>query len=249
MKEGITKARTLLFDVESFPNIGYTWGKWEQNVIEFIEEKKIVSFAWKWLGETKVDCLALPTFKSYKTNKKSNLSLITELHKLISKADIVVAHNVDNFDDKMANSDFITNGLTPPPPHKTVDTLKVARSKFSFNSNKLDDLAFKLGFGRKVNTGGFSLWKGCMEGNEDSWDKMIEYNKHDVVLLEKVYLKLRPWMTNHPAIALPSSTAKCSVCSSDNLKRGGYSILKTGKYQRFHCADCGKWDRLKIKGD
>lgn len=30
-----TAVGVLLFDVESFPNEGYTWGKWEQDAIEF----------------------------------------------------------------------------------------------------------------------------------------------------------------------------------------------------------------------
>lgn len=236
----------LLFDLESSPNIGYCWGKWDQNIIEFIREKQIISFAWKWLGEKEVKCLSLPMFKGYKKDPNNNKELVTELHKLISRASIVIAHNVDNFDDKMSNTDFIRHGFTPPPPHKTVDTLKVARKKFAFNSNKLDDLGSLLGLGRKLQTGGFSLWKGCLEGDPDSWDLMMKYNKQDVVLLEKVYLKLRPWIENHPNVHAFDAGDGCPNCGEGTLKKEGFNITKMGKRHQLSCNKCGAWPPGKL---
>lgn len=238
--ETAVAARVLLFDVETSPNISFTWGKWDQNVIEFIKERQIICFAWKWLGENKTHVLALPDFPGYKRNRDNNKALIAELHKLISKADIVIGHNIDGFDDKRANTDFIKHGFPPPPPHKTVDTLKVARSRFQFNSNKLNDLGAFLGLGQKVKHWGFELWRRCLEGDPVAWSLMKKYNRGDVDLLEKVYLKERPWMLNHPALG-PRGSIECPACGSKSLENRGWNIARAGRSPRYQCRDCGKW--------
>lgn len=205
-----------------------------------LEEKKIISFAWKWLGERRTRSLALPDFpKTWKRDKRDNSELMLFLHALISEADIVVAHNA-NFDDKMAAADFITLGLKPPSPHKTVCTLKVARSVFKFSSNKLDDLGQRLGVGRKIQTGGFKLWKACMDGSVAAYAKLKRYNRGDVDLLERIYLKLRPWMRNHPQVGT-LTVDRCPACRGQNLTSRGRGMNKQGAYRKFQCNDCGHW--------
>lgn len=236
--------KILLYDIETSPNIAYIWGKYEQNAVgDFLEERQIICIAWKWLGQKEVYALALPMFKDYKKNPKNNKSLVKKLHNMFNEADIVIGHNVDKFDDKMTNCEFILHGLKPPHPHKTIDTLKVARTKFRFNSNKLDDLGLRLGLGRKVKTGGFDLWLGCLRGNPKSWAKMIHYNKGDVKLLEKIYLILRPWMTNHPNVYALESGSGCPTCGAKQikLKRDKWMIVGSGRQMRFRCLVCFSW--------
>lgn len=234
--------KILLFDIESSPNIAYIWNKYEQDALgDFIKERQIISFAWKWLGEKEVHVLALPMFKSYKRDRNDNRELVLALHKTISEADVLVGHNVCCFDDKMANAEFIRHGLKPPPPHRFVDTLKVARQRFRFNSNKLGDLGKHLKLGIKTPTGGFDLWVGCLRGDKDCWELMMEYNRQDVVLLEKIYLKMRPWMTNHPDMNAKDQHVGCPQCRGVKLIRQGWRVGIHGKTPRFQCKDCGSW--------
>lgn len=235
--------KVLLYDVESSPNLAWIWNKYEQNALgDFVKERQIISVAWKWLGENEVHVLALPSFRRYKKDPDNNRALVLRLHKLFRKADVTVGHNVNAFDDKMVNTEFISHRMPPPPPHKTVDTLKIARAKFRFNSNKLDDLGARLGCGRKAHTGGFKLWEGCMKGDKDSWNRMMAYNKQDVILLERVYKILRPWSDNHPDMNMKDLHVGCSVCRSVNLKPRGWSVAKGAvRKRRFQCGDCGKW--------
>jgi hypothetical protein len=190
--------KTLLLDLETAPTIGYVWGgrKWDVNIVEYIEEGNIISFAWKWLGDKTIGC---KSNRLYSRDYRVNNRLITELHKLYSAADYVVGHNLFAFDDKVANTDILLNGMPPPPRHRVIDTLKIARQNFRFNSNKLDDLAARLKIGRKLPTTGFQMWKGCMANEAGSWDLMERYNKHDIFLLEGVWERFAPWY-NRPAL-------------------------------------------------
>lgn len=234
--------RVLLFDIETTPNIGYIWGKYEQDVIEYVKEWHILSFAYKWLGEKTVHSVSLPDFPDYKKNKGDDELLVRELWYLFDEADVIVAHNGDQFDIKKAHARFSAHKLGPTSPFKSVDTKKVAKRYFKYNSNKLDDLGNYLGLGRKIQTGGFELWKGCMAGDMKSWATMVKYNKQDVVLLEKVYLELRPWMTNHPSIALIEEIKDgCPNCGGNHLTRRGFSITRATKKQRLQCQGCGAW--------
>jgi len=246
------KARILLYDLETFPNIAYTWGKYEQDVIAFVKERMICSVAWRWLGEKKTHCLSLPDFYGYPKEYNDNSKLIKAFHEVISGSDVVIAHNGSRFDDKMLNADILKLNLEPPPPHKMVDTLSVARKNFRLNSNRLDDLGQLLKVGRKVKHEGFALWLKCMAGDKKAWAKMIRYNKQDVVLLERVYLRLRPWIVNHPDLGDYSRVNGCPNCESKRARTRGWSYASQSKRQRLKCLDCGRWyagPRVKSQKD
>lgn len=239
----LEKEKILLFDIETAPNLGWVWGKWEQNVIDYEREWYILCFAAKWFEGGKIFVKALPDFEEYKHNKENDFFLVKELWKLFDRADIIIGQNSDAFDIKKVNSRFLFHGFTPPSTYATVDTVKLARKYFAFNSNKLDDLSKHLGLGEKVETGGFKLWKGCMDGDMKSWKLMKKYNKMDVDLLEKIYLKFRPWARSHPNIGMFREGLVCPKCGSDNLQSRGVAINKTTKYRRLQCQNCGGWSR------
>lgn len=243
----MTNKKILLFDIETAPNLSYTWGKYEQNVIEFERDWYMLCFAAKWLGSKKMITSSLPDFKLYKKDKEDDKEVVKALWKLFDEAEVIIAHNGNRFDIKKANAKFLALGLNPPSSYQKVDTLSEARKYFKFDSNKLDDLGHYLGVGRKVDTGGFALWKGCMLGEPSSWKKMIKYNKQDVTLLEDVYLKLRPWMESHPNMnLLDNSTKLCPKCGSTKVTRRGFYLTRVSKFQRWQCQSCGGWSRSRL---
>src|SRR5690554_6667888 len=68
----------------------------------------------------------------------------------LSEADAIIAHNGDNFDLKFFNTRAVYHGFDLLPNIISIDTLKIARKHFNFNSNRLDYLAKFLGVGKKV---------------------------------------------------------------------------------------------------
>lgn len=242
------KAKVLLFDIETAPSLGWFWQMYDTNIIEVKEHGYMLSFSAKWLGESKVYTYSLADFSGHKAWSTNDKKLVQKLSEMIAEADIVVAHNGDRFDIPTTNTRLIVNGFKPLTPTRTVDTLKVARSKFNFLSNRLDDLGNFLGVGRKLPHTGKNLWFKCMANDASAWKTMRRYNEQDVRLLEAVYLKLRPWMTNHPNLNIYNQTdCSCRACGSSRIQRRGYDYTNVSVRQKFVCLDCGAWSRGKSK--
>ena len=238
----MSKPKVLFFDIETAPNLAYVWGKYEQDVISFKEEWHLLSFAYKWLGEKEVHCL---TMKGQRTDKK----LAKKLRDLFDKADVVIAHNGDAFDIKKARARFAFWNLKPPSQFASVDTCKVAKRYFNFNSNRLNDLGEYFQIGQKVKHTGFDLWLGCMRNDSASWKLMEKYNKQDVALLEKVYTKLLPWMERHPNMALLSNLPEkgCPKCGSIKVVKDGIRANSMTLQQQWKCKSCHGYYLTRLK--
>lgn len=162
------------------------------------------------------------------------------MHELLNDADVVIAHNGDSFDIKKINARFIIHKLAPPSPYRTIDTKREAKKIAGFDSNSLNNLGIDMDEGEKIKHRGFDMWEGCMAGKKRDWNDMKRYNKQDVDLLEKVYLRLRPWMKTHPNI---SSNGNCPKCNSAKVQRRGIVLNKI----RLQCMSCGGWFSLPEK--
>ena len=240
----VKRPRILLFDVETLPNQGFTWGLYDQNVIQFTQQTCLATFAYKWLNDKKVYARALCDYKGYKADSYDDTKLVADVWKLMDEADIIVAHNGDQFDIKVCQARFIFHKLSPPRPFKTIDTKKAVKKVARFNSNKLDDLSSLLENEKKIKTD-FELWRGCISGDRSSWAQMVKYNKKDVLLLEKLYLRLRPWISNHPNFTVLAGTLNriCPKCGSQSLRYWGFSVTQGRRYRRLQCKECGGWAR------
>jgi len=242
----------VLLDIETAPSVGMYFDLWrEGNIVSREKSWYILSFSYKQLGSSKTTTFALNDFNGYAKDKENDFKICQKLAEVLSDADIIIAHNGDGFDIPKINARLIKWGIRPPAPYQTIDTYKIAKRYFSFESNKLDDLGEYLGVGRKISTGGIKLWKGCMSGDKESWRLMKKYNAQDVVLLEKVYMVLRPWTTNHPNLRVYIEGEGCPVCGKTHVQRRGYSTTRTGRKQRFQCVGttsspgCGAWSHGK----
>ncbi len=175
--------------------LGYFFGKiFETNIVEVREQSYLLSFSYKVLGEKNVRTYALPDFRRFKTNKHDDSQLVAKLAEVLDSADILIHHFGDSFDVPTANTRLLFHGFKPPAPFKTVDTCKQARRVLKLPSNKLDDIGEYFGLGRKLKHTGKHLWLACMRGDRKAFKLMARYNEQDVILLEKVYLKMLPYL-------------------------------------------------------
>lgn len=239
------KPKIYVLDIETAPKIAYVWRFFKEHVgaKQVLDHGHIMSFAAKLLGDDKI---------IYHENRKDDDKRITqELIKVLDDADIIIAQNGDRFDLPSINGRALVHGLKPPSPYKTVDTLQVARKEFKFERNSLEYLAIILGCAPKLahkNYPGFELWLACLRGDEAAWDEMKVYNIQDILTLEEVYMKMRPWIRNHAnlGILLEADVPVCPKCGSVHVHHRGYTTTNTGKYRRYRCVDCGGWARTRL---
>lgn len=241
----MSEARILILDVETAPKISYVWRFFKENVSpkQVLKHGHMMSFAAKWLGDDKI---------IYEENRKEDdKALIEKIIYWLDQADIVVAHNGARFDLPQIRGRALVNGLTPPSPVKIVDTCLVARKQFGFPSNSLEYLCNVLNCETKKDGHkqypGFELWLACLRGDEAAWAEMKEYNIIDVLALEEVYLKMRPYITNHPNLAVfnDPEAPTCPKCNSQEIQWRGYAYTNVGQFHRYQCKDCGGWSRSR----
>lgn len=242
----MSKARTLILDIETAPILANVWRTWKENVglDQIRADWYILSFSAKWLDNKKVFYYD----QSRAPNIEDDTFLMGKLHKLLDEADFVVAHNGRRFDLKKINARFIIKGFPPPSPYRIIDTLDIAKGSFAFTSNRLAYLTDTLCTTKKLSHAkypGFSLWKACLAGDKEAWKEMRAYNVQDVLSLEELYLKLRAWDPAHPNVGAldDPEVPTCPKCGGQHLTQRGFRYTQVGKYARFQCNDCFGWSR------
>lgn len=211
------------------------------------QERHVISVCYKWLGEKKVHSISLlDDPKRFAKDPHDDTYVVTEFHKILAQADVLVGHNSDNFDIKYLKTRMLVHELPALPPVTMIDTYKVAKQQFLFNSNKLDYVGKLLGCGGKKSTPK-GLWLDALKGSPKAIETMVEYNKRDVTLLEAVFLKLRPFMPSHINRELFGKVG-CPRCGSAHVQSRGTHKAISRVYQRFQCQGCSGWFRA-VKND
>lgn len=201
----------------------------------------IVCVGFKRLGEaTKVVSIAdYP--KSFAKKHYNDFFVVQEAKKIIEASEVICTHYGSRFDLPFLNARLIKHGLTPVPPDiPHIDTWRISRYKLQLNSNRLATIAeyFNLGTKSPVTS---DAWLGAMSGDQKSIDYVVKHCKLDVDILERVYMKLRPLITNHPNLGLNKNLLDaCPNCGKGGfLQKHGFHVTHKGRYQRYHCMNCG----------
>jgi DNA polymerase elongation subunit (family B) len=233
--------KILSIDIETAPNTAHVWGLFKQNIgiNQVLDTGRVMCFASHWLGTKK-------PIKFWSEFHDDHESVIRMAHLYLDEADAVLSYNGERFDIPTLNKEFLKYKLPPPAPYHHIDLLKVAKRRFRFASNKMDQLAKELGVRRKVAHEGHELWIKCMNGEAAAWKKMKEYNIGDIHTLEDLYHRLLPWIDTHPnsALYMDSPTVPtCTNCGSHKVHSRGVQTGKSQAYTRYQCNDCGTWMR------
>lgn len=244
-----------MWDIETSHNLVAKFSLREEYVphTSIVQERYIICAAWKELGAKTTQAVSvLDDPKRYATSPHDDYHVVKTLHGMMSEADVIIAHNGDQFDSKWLAGRILAHKLSPLPPIQSIDTLKVARRVFSLNSNRLDYLGKYLGFGGKASTP-HGLWMDVLRGDKKAIKTMVDYNKRDVELLEQVFERLRPFAPEHFNRQLQGAVG-CPRCESMHVQSRGTHKTTTQVYQRYQCVDCGGWFRdrkadKKVKSD
>ena len=139
--------RRLFVDIETSPNVGYFWQPGYAVNLPYQAIKKergIITICYKWQDRKEPEALTW--------DRGDDKAMLTKWAKVVSGADEIVAHNGDKFDLPHIRTRCAFHGIKLPETYTQVDTLKIARYRFKFNSNRLDYLGKFLGVGGKMQT-------------------------------------------------------------------------------------------------
>lgn len=195
-------------------------------------------FGYKWSDEKKAHVITIDR-KSLKEFDDSKL--LRTASKLLEQADLLVGHFASVFDRRFIQGRLLINGLPPIPQTKLRDTCLIARSVANYSSNRLKHLAKVLQLGhQKLENDWPTAWFRMVQGDMKVLGEIAEYCKGDVLAVEDLYYKLRPFDNAHPRII--ADRTKCGACGGEVQYRGTCFVGQL-KYRRFQCTECARWDR------
>ena len=228
--------KILILDIEWRPVKAFVWRAWDENIqpAQIVEDGGLLCVGLKWFGSKE-------TFL-FSEWEHGHRSMIEGVHNMMSEADAIIGYNSDKYDLPKLNGEFVLYGLPPIPPVTSIDLIKSVK-KLGLFMNRLAFVGPFLGLQGKLEHEGFALWRKVMDGDAKAQKKMERYCKQDVKLTERLYLKLRPYMKNHPHLG--NNKQECGACGSNNTHSRGYRRTKYFRIQRLQCQACGAWSEGK----
>lgn len=186
------QANILYIDTENSTSIYENYGRKVYgeylHIDNLVSEWFMLGWSASYVGNDKVwTCFVT----SAEAKERNDGGIAQRLHDLMEAAEIIAGHNIDGFDIKKCNTVFMRHGLSPITGKKTIDTLKLARSKLAHESNSLDYLAKYYGFSGKDEITRED-WRKATAGHTATLRKIETYCKGDVVNGKDLLVKFLP---------------------------------------------------------
>lgn len=225
--------KVLVYDIETSRIKANVWWTGKQYVshAQLTEEPKIITVAYKWLGQDNVYHLTWDENHSDEDLMKSFLDVY-------NSADMVIGQNNDKFDNRWVNARAAKYGLTVNTHIKSFDIMKQAKKLFRIPSYSMDYITKFLGVTHKQSHEGIIMWKmiqeGTVEEQKEYLKKMVEYNVGDIISTEEMYLRLRKYMGHkiHLGVMRGKPKYTCPNCGGDNIKLYKTTVTPAGVIQR-----------------
>lgn len=197
----------------------------------------------KELGKPGVEILRRDNITQNPLNDKR---LVLAIRKRLLEADMIVTHNGKWFDLPWLNSRLVHWGYAPLPNIPHFDTCEVSYKKMRVG-NSLKALGKFLQCKTDKTETDMNDWLLAGAGKEPAMRKIILHNKHDVLLLEEVYLKMRNFGFKHPNLAsINNDPDQCPLCAKKGtLNQRGWIYGAVNRSKRYECrkekGGCGGW--------
>ena len=231
--------RILFLDIETAPIEARIWSRFDLSVgiNQITRDWFILSYAAKFRGEDTIYYLD----QRYSPIIEDESMILVGIHDLMSKADIIVAHNGKKFDFKRLRTRFAKFKMAPIGIKRYMDTMVMAKKEFHLTSYALEFVAKFFGIEGKFKSRKFvgqELWNACLAKVSEAWEEMELYNKQDVVVLEKVFEALLPY--DRSLNLTPYLEENTCTCGSTEFKRHDYYVAQVSKIIIFKCVACQK---------
>jgi hypothetical protein len=250
--------RILILDVERLPGITqqHYWdrGDLKNRYIHHetvIREPRTTIVCAKWYSEPEVMRFA-------EWDKGGRKTFLKRVHQLMSEADIIVGHHLDNADVPWLQGDFyfprighpLRPDFPPLPPFKTVDTLKVLRQfKSGAPFKSLDAVCKILGHPGKTDKYDRDAMERAVAGSIEDRERETDYCAGDVIATQWLYDWERPHIKNHPALFVDGQNklTTCNRCGNETDDVAKRYVANVLTYSMRKCSSCGGYSRLSIE--
>ena len=213
-KNIINPARIMIYDIETCRVRAWVWwtGKGYTNHNNLIDEPKIITISWKWLGEEKIHYV---TWGKDHCDKQLMIDFLKEYN----QADMLIGYNNDRFDNRWINARAMKHNLDVNIHVKSYDIMKEEKKVFRVPSYSMAYMSKYSNVVHKQGHEGIHMWNmiqtGTLEEQAEYLEKMVIYNIGDIAATEELYLRLRKYFGH----------------------RTHLGVLKGG--ERFSCPDTG----------
>ena len=237
----IVNDKVMVYDIETSRVKADVWwtGKQYINHKQLRNEPKIISIAWKWVGEDEVNYL---TWDSNHCDK----IMVKEFLKSYNKASMIIGQNNNSFDNKWINTRAAKHKLFVDRYVKSFDIYRMAKRYFRIPSFSMAYMAKYFGLTLKQSHEGLHMWDmieyGTKEEQKEYLAKMVEYNKGDIVTTEELYVTLKPYFGSVTNNAIKQGLPKwaCPVNGSLEVKLLKTIFTEQGTVQRILYCDESK---------
>ena len=242
----------VTLDIERLPGQHRTWHRgqtitgpfWGLNEIKAWTGKRIhaddvsewprtICAAWKWYDAPDVEFAAEWQVGGYD-------GFMRAVWEVFDRADLIIGHNADRFDARHLMGGWAEMGLPAPSPYKVIDTLKIARGTFAYESNTLDALNKRLGIDAKTDKYDSRVAKAAVAGDKEAQDRIRFYNMGDIAASEALFDRLRPYARNIPHLGMwTDDEMACPSCGHTMTATGKTVHANVQRYEHLTCPNCG----------
>lgn len=230
----IVDDKIMVYDIETSRTEATVWwtGKQYINHKQLRTEPKIISVAWKWIGEDEVKSL---TWDKDHCDKK----MLDVFLKEYNNASMVIGQNNNSFDNKWVNTRAAKHKLRVDRYVKSFDIYRMAKRYFRIPSFSMAYMAKYFGLTLKQSHEGIHMWDmieyGTKEEQTEYLQKMVDYNKGDIVTTEELYMTLKPYFGSVTNNAVKQGLPKwaCPVSGSTDIKLLKTIFTEQGTVQRI----------------
>lgn len=185
---------------------------------------------------------------------------LRNVHALMSRADVIVAHNGSKADLPWLLGDFrfprigysgAFEALPDLPPFKMVDTLSHFRTRYKSGLPfKGLDAALKiLGHPGKTDRYDPEAMERAVAGSVEDRERLLDYCAGDVIGGQWIYDRERPMMKNHPAMFVDGKDklTVCNRCGHDTEPTPKRYVASVMTYSMRKCVNCQAYSRISIE--
>lgn len=203
----------------------------------------VLTFGSKFVGEGKVDVLNILDYSDGDLIHAEK-RLLKDICTRMLTADVWLGHFSTWYDLPFLNTRLLYHRLPILPANfAQLDTWKISRNRLKLRNNRLITISEFLGTQDEKDAIKPEAWLRALGGDRRAMRTIVEHNRRDVLVLEQVYLRLRPLVLDHPNKGLLDGRGGCGVCGEHKLEKRGYHLTRCKKFQRFQCRGCGSWSK------